>query len=103
MDSKAEVFILDTSTSTPTGQPIEILPSTPNRTVRGRHIPNKSITLYNVGQVVESGDRFISLKELQFNEILLIDGIHYRVIQKKQQKLFNKTFGFEYKLDIFRH
>jgi hypothetical protein len=103
MDTKAEVFILDTSTSTPTGQPIEILPATPDRTVKGRFIPKKELNLFQVGQVVVGKDRFISLTELQFNEILRINGILYRVVEKKEQKLFNKSFGFEQRLDIFRH
>jgi hypothetical protein len=103
MDTTADVFILDTSTSTPTGQPIEILPAVKNRSVRGRFIPKKSINLFDVGQVVEGKDRFVTLTELQFNEIVLINGTYHRVVEKKEQKLFNKSFGFEHRLEIFRH
>lgn len=103
MDTTAEVFILDTSTSTPTGQPIEVLPPTPNRTVKGRFVPKKELNLFQVGQVVVGKDRFITLKELQFNEVVRINGILYRVVEKKEQKLFNKHFGWEQRLDLFRH
>jgi hypothetical protein len=103
MDTTADVFVLDTSTKTATGQPIETLPPSPQRTVRGRFIPRKVLTLFQVGQVVEGKDRFVSLTELEFNDVLRIKGILYRVKGKKEQILFRKSFGFEHILELFRH
>lgn len=103
MKDRIEVYVLNTSTSTSTGQPIETLPSTYDRVTKGILLNKKMIEFADLGQVFVGQDRFLTRDELCMNEILLHDSIYYRVIDVKKPKFNGRLLAYISKVELFRH
>lgn len=103
MKDVIKIYVLDTSTSTSTGQPIETLPSTHSRKTKGILIDKKMIDFADLGQVIVGQDKFLTRDELCENEILLHDGIYYRVIETKKPKLNGRLLAYLSRVELFRH
>ena len=106
LTDRVEKFTLDTSTSTASHQPIEILVST-GLILKAKFRPKKEILSYLTGQVLIVDRIFITEREMVLNDILLFENVYYRVIEVQILRgagaKGRKIIGYMGKVELWRH
>ena len=105
LTKEAKVFNIDRSTSTPTGQPIEV--PTLVATIKVHFSPKqrRDFGLFNSGKVTIG--QFFALGESEIvvpQQLMEIDNITFRVVAVIPNEFQNrKNYFFKYWLDLFEH
>lgn len=105
LTKEAKVFNVDRSTSTATGQPIEVV--TQIATIKVQFSPKnrRDFGLFNTGKVTVGQFSAIGESELIVPQQLLeIEGVTYRVTAVNAAEFQScKPFFFKYWMDLFEH
>lgn len=99
----AEVFTIDTSVSTSTGQPTETLVSL--ETIKVFFQPNlkRERSLFGPGMVKVGEFSAISEKSIAEGTVVEINSVKYRVVASNAVKFKKRTFLFSLSLDLYQH
>ncbi len=104
LNKEAKVFEVDRTTSTPTGQPIEITTQVRTIKVSFTRKNQSDFDLVNTGQVQVGRFSAVGLDALVVPlNLLEIEGITYRVVAVNKGIFQNKTFFTKYWLELFEH
>lgn len=103
LTTPAELFNLTTQEETLTGQPIEELSFVKNILVYFTPNLTDEHQMFPAGQIPVGRFKLLSKVQITTNQVLKIDGEHYRVIASNETKVKRKTYFFTVHMELFQH
>jgi len=103
LTTPADLFNITTDEDTLTGQPIEELSFV--KTIHVYFTPNLTDEhqMFPAGQVPVGRFKALSKVQVITNQVLKIEGQHYRVIASNETKVKRKTYFFTIHMELFEH
>lgn len=103
LTTPADLFNLTTEEETLTGQPIEELSFVKRIFVHFTSNLTDEHQLFPAGQIPVGRFKALSKVQVTTNQVLKIDGQHYRVIAAPPATVKRKTYFFTLHMELFQH